>query len=116
MKGAPMRNSLRYFTPLFAAAGAAAAILAAPAAGAQPAPAPAPIPGQEQPQQQQEQRPAQASGLPQCVNTGGSEAMGGSATECATPGNVEINDTPAQQEYVGPWGDMFGGGDGYFFP
>ncbi|MGO4446571.1 hypothetical protein AB4Z42_24815 [Mycobacterium sp. 2YAF39] len=112
-----MRNSLRYFTPLFAAAGAAAAILAAPAAGAQPAPAPAPIPGQEQPQQQQqEQRPAQASGLPQCVNTGGSEAMGGSATECATPGNVEINDTPAQQEYVGPWGDMFGGGDGYFFP
>jgi hypothetical protein len=42
--------------------------------------------------------------------------MGGSATECATPGNVEINDTPAQQEYVGPWGDMFGGGDGFFFP
>jgi hypothetical protein len=104
-----MRNSLRYFTPLFVAAGAAAAILAAPAAGAQPAPTPAPAPTQEQ-------RPAQAPGLPQCVNTGGSEAMGGSATECATPGNVEINDTPAQQEYVGPWGDMFGGGDGYFFP
>jgi hypothetical protein len=106
-----MRNSLRYITPLFVAAGAAAAILAAPAAGAQPAPTPAPAPAPAQ-----EQRPAQASGLPQCVNTGGSEAMGGSATECATPGNVEINDTPAQQEYVGPWGDMFGGGDGYFFP
>lgn len=41
--------------------------------------------------------------------------MGGSATECATPGNVQINDTPAQQEYVGPWGNMFGG-DGFFFP
>jgi len=109
-----MRTTLRFITPLFAAAGAAAAILAAPAASAQPAPAPAPIPGQEQPQQQ-EQRPAQASGLPQCVNEGGSEAMGGSATECATPGNVQINDTPAQQEYVGPWGDMFGG-DGLFFP
>ena len=108
-----MRTTLRFITPLFAAAGAAAAILAAPAASAQPAPAPAPIPGQEQPQQ--EQRPAQASGLPQCVNEGGSEAMGGSATECATPGNVQINDTPAQQEYVGPWGDMFGG-DGFFFP
>jgi len=110
-----MRTTLRFITPLFAAAGAAAAILAAPAASAQPAPAPAPIPGQEQPQQQQEQRPAQASGLPQCVNEGGSAAMGGSATECATPGNVQINDTPAQQEYVGPWGDMFGG-DGLFFP
>ena len=109
-----MRTTLRFITPLFAAAGAAAAILAAPAASAQPAPAPAPIPGQEQPQQQ-EQRPAQASGLPQCVNEGGSAAMGGSATECATPGNVQINDTPAQQEYVGPWGDMFGG-DGFFFP
>jgi hypothetical protein len=106
-----MRNSLGYFTPLLVAAGAAAAILAAPAAGAQPAPTPAPAPAPAQ-----EQRPAQASGLPQCVNTGGSEAMGGSATECATPGNVEINDTPAQQEYVGPWGDMFGGGDGFFFP
>ena len=107
-----MRTTLRFLTPLVAAAGAAAAILAAPAASAQPAPAPAPIPGQEQPQQGQ--RP-QASGLPQCVNEGGSAAMGGSATECATPGNVQINDTPAQQEYVGPWGDMWGG-DNFFFP
>lgn len=105
-----MRTTLRFFTPLFAAAGASAAILAAPAASAQPAPAPAPAPAQEQ-----EQRPAQASGLPQCVNEGGSEALGGSSTECATPGNVQINDTPAQQEYVGPWGDMWGG-DGLFFP
>ena len=105
-----MRTTLRFFTPLFAAAGAAAAILAAPAASAQPAPAPEPAPAPAQ-----EQRPAQASGLPQCVNEGGSAALGGSSTECATPGNVQINDTPAQQEYVGPWGDMWGG-DGLFFP
>lgn len=100
-----MRTVFRFFTPLFAASGAAAAILAAPAAVAQPAPAPAPAPGHQE----------QASGLPQCVDTGGAEALGGSTTECATPGNVQINSTPAQQEYVGPWGDMFGG-DGFFFP
>jgi hypothetical protein len=105
-----MRTTLRYFSPLVAAAGAVAAILAAPAASAQPAPTPAPAPAPEQ-----EQRPVQASGLPQCVSTGGAEALGGSSTECATPGNVQINDTPAQQEYVGPWGNMFGG-DGFFFP
>jgi len=104
-----MRTTLRFLTPLFAAAGAAAAIVAAPAASAQPAPEPAPAPAPIQ-----EQRP-QASGLPQCVNEGGSAALGGSATECATPGNVQINDTPAQQEYVGPWGDMWGE-PGLFFP
>jgi len=104
-----MRTTLRFLTPLFAAAGAAVAILAAPTASAQPAPEPAPAPAPAP-----AQRP-QASGLPQCVNEGGSAALGGSATECATPGNVQINDTPAQQEYVGPWGDMWGG-DGLFFP
>ncbi|BBX00642.1 hypothetical protein BST36_01105 [Mycolicibacterium moriokaense] len=104
-----MRTKLRHITPLFVAAGAAAAILTAPAAIAQPAPPapePAPAPAQE---------PARASGLPQCVDTGGAEALGGSTTECATPGNVQINSTPAEQEYVGPWGDMFGG-EGFFFP
>ena len=104
-----MRTTLRFLTPLLAAAGAATAILAAPAAIAQPAPEPVPAPTPVQ-----EQRP-QASGLPQCVNEGGSAALGGSATECATPGNVQINDTPAQQEYVGPWGDMWGE-PGLFFP
>jgi hypothetical protein len=89
-----MRTTLRYLTPLAAAAGAVAAILAAPAASAEPAPAP---------------------GLPQCVDTGGSAAMGGSTTECATPGNVQINSTPAQQEFVGPWGDMWDE-PGLFFP
>ena len=105
-----MRTTLRFFTPLVATAGFAAAILAAPAATAQPAPEPTPAPAPAQ-----EQRPPQASGLPQCVDTGGAAALGGTSTECATPGNVQINDTPAQQEYVGPWGNMFGG-DGFFFP
>jgi hypothetical protein len=107
-----MRTTLRYLTPLFAAAGAAAAILAAPAASAQPAPVPAPVPA---PAPAPAQAPAHASGLPQCVDTGGAEALGGSTTECATPGNVQINSTPAQQEYVGPWGDMWGE-PGLFFP
>ncbi len=101
-----MRTTLRYLTPLFAAAGAAAAILAAPAASAQPAPVPPPVPAPA---------PAHASGLPQCVDTGGAEALGGSTTECATPGNVQINSTPAQQEYVGPWGNMWDE-PGLFFP
>jgi hypothetical protein len=65
-------------------------------AGAQPAPAPAPA-------------PAHASGLPQCVDTGGSEALGGSTTECATPGNVQINATPAEPDYLYPWDDEFYG-------
>jgi hypothetical protein len=87
-----MRSTLRFLTPLAAAAGAVLAIVAAPAAGAQPAP-----------------------GLPQCVNTGGAAAVGGATTECATPGNVSINSTPAEQEFVGPWGDMWGE-PGLFFP
>ena len=104
-----MRITLGYLTPLFAAAGAAAAILAAPAAGAQPAPTPEPAPAPRA-----EAAPA-PSLLPQCVDTGGAQAIGGTTTECATPGNSQIDATPAQQEYVGPWGDMFGG-DGFFFP
>jgi hypothetical protein len=87
-----MPTTLRYFTPLFVAAGTAAAILAAPTAAAEPAP-----------------------GLPQCVNTGGAEAIGGSNTECSTPGNVQIDSTPAEPEFVGPWGDMWGE-PGLFFP
>jgi len=81
-----MRTTLRYLTPLAAAAGVAAAILTAPAAFADdPAP------------------------LPQCVDTGGAEAIGGSTTECATPGNVQINATPAEPTYLYPWDDEFYG-------
>lgn len=79
-------------TPLSLLLIPAAAVLLAPVANAEPAP-----------------------GLPQCVNTGGAAAEGGSNTECATPGNVEINSTPAEGEFGGPWGDMWGG-DGLFFP
>jgi hypothetical protein len=87
-----MRTTLRYLVPVIAAGGAVAAVLAAPTAAAQPQPT-----------------------LPQCVDTGGSEALGGSTTECATEGNVQINATPAEPAYGGPWCDMFGG-EGFFFP
>jgi hypothetical protein len=94
-----MRTALRHLAPVIAAGGIAAASAVAPLAGAQPA-APA--------------QPANPT-LPQCTDTGGAQAIGGSTTECVTPGNVSINSTPAQQEYVGPWGGMWEG-DGFFFP
>lgn len=87
-----MRSTRRLLVPVLAGAGVVAAILAAPSAVAQPQPP-----------------------LPQCVDTGGAEAIGGSNTECATPGNVEINSTPAEPAYEGPWGGMWEG-DGFFFP
>jgi hypothetical protein len=83
-----MRKIQRYFIPLIAATGAAAAILTAPAAVAQP---------------------GDSSTLPSCTDTGGAEALGGTTTECATPGNVQINATPAEPTYVYPWDDEFYG-------
>jgi hypothetical protein len=59
-----------------AGVGVAAAILAAPAAGADTTVGP-PL-------------------LPQCENLEGSAISGGQTTECATPGNTEINATPQQ--------------------
>ncbi|GAT12813.1 hypothetical protein H7I77_15865 [Mycolicibacterium novocastrense] len=91
-----MRTTLRHLAPVIAAGGIAAALAAAAPAVAEPAPNPNPT-------------------LPQCVDTGGAQAIGGSTTECVTPGNVSINATPAEQEYVGPWGSMWEG-DGFFFP
>ena len=87
-----MRTTLRFLAPTLAAGAAVAAFLAAPAAVAQPEPS-----------------------LPKCVDTGGAEAIGGSTTECATPGNVQINATPAEPAYEGPCGGMWEG-DGFFFP
>jgi hypothetical protein len=81
-----MRTTLRYVAPMIAAGGAVAAVLAAPTAVAQPEPT-----------------------LPKCVDTGGAEAIGGSTTECVTPGNVQINATPAEPTYVYPWDDEFYG-------
>ena len=83
-----MRRTLRYSGPLIAAAGAPAAILFAPAAVAQP---------------------DDSSSLPSCTDTGGAEALGGSTTECATPGNIQIDATPAEPTYVYPWDDEFYG-------
>jgi hypothetical protein len=81
-----MRTTLRYLAPLIAATGIAAALMGAPAAGAQPDPS-----------------------LPQCTDTGGAAALGGTTTECVTPGNVSINATPAEPTYVYPWDDEFYG-------
>jgi hypothetical protein len=79
-----MRTILRYVTPLMAAAGAAAAILTAPAAIAD-------------------------TTLPSCTSVGGPTAMGAGTTECATPGNVQLNATPPDPTYLYPWDDEFYG-------
>lgn len=49
------------------------------------------------------------SNLPSCTSVGGTE-MGGAATECATPGNVQLNASPpAEPTYPYPWDDEFYG-------
>jgi hypothetical protein len=83
-----MRRTRRYFTPLIVAAGAAAAIVSAPAAVAQP---------------------DDSSTLPSCTDVGGPTAMGAGTTECATPGNVQLNATPPDPTYLYPWDDEFYG-------
>jgi hypothetical protein len=82
-----MRRILLYLTPLIAAGGAAAAIVAAPIAVAQPG----------------------DSNLPSCTTVGGDEATGGATTECATPGNVQLNASPPAPVYPYPWDDEFYG-------
>src|SRR3982074_1286546 len=84
---------MRYFTPMVIAAGAAAALLIAPPA-------------------------APGTTLPTCTSVGGVTDMGAGTTECATPGNVQLNATPPEPDYVYPWDDEFygsalimGGGD-----
>lgn len=46
--------------------------------------------------------------LPGCETTGGSSVLGGQTTDCATPGNVQIDSTP---EFIP--GDMYGGFYGF---
>jgi hypothetical protein len=84
---------MRYFTPMVIAAGTTAAILIAPGAVAD-------------------------TTLPSCTSVGGVTDMGAGTTECATPGNVQLNATPPEPDYVYPWDDEFygsalimGGGD-----
>lgn len=48
--------------------------------------------------------------VPSCVNNGGSSALGGQTTECANPGNVQLNATPeVPEDFAYPWGDEFYG-------
>jgi hypothetical protein len=35
--------------------------------------------------------------------------LGGSATQCQTPGNVQINDAPPPVHYKPQWNDRYGG-------
>ncbi len=79
-----MRNRLKFFTPLVAAGVAAAAIAAAPTAAADSTSA----------------QPTSAATAPQQNCTG----LGGTQTQCQSPGNVEINDAPPQVNYF-PLGD-----------
>ena len=83
-----MRRTRRYFTPLIVAAGAAAAILSAPTALADP---------------------GDSSTLPSCTDVGGPTAKGAGTTECATPGNVQLDATPPEPDYPYPWDDEFYG-------
>lgn len=46
--------------------------------------------------------------LPNCETTGGSAVLGGQSTECASPGNVQIDSTP---EFIP--GEMYGGFYGF---
>ena len=90
-----MHIRLTYLMPLFAAGAVAAAIAAAPIAAAAPTPAAAPSPMQQT-----------------C-------AADGVGTECQSPGNVEINDSPPPVSFdpygydgllIGGWGGGFHGG------
>lgn len=46
--------------------------------------------------------------LPSCEGTGGSSVIGGQTTECASPGNVEIDSTPPEPGYgMFPWDDEY---------
>jgi hypothetical protein len=71
-----MKLGLNYFAPLLAAGAAALAIAGAPAAAAAPTAS-----GDASHTQQS------------CAN------LGGTQTECQTPGNVQVNDAPPQVDY-----------------
>ncbi|NTY62794.1 hypothetical protein [Mycolicibacterium sphagni] len=84
-----MRHRLRYAFPIVIAAGVAAAVCA-PAASADTT--------------------LITPSVPSCVDTGGSSVIGGQTTQCATPGNVQLNATPeVPEDFAYPWGDEFYG-------
>jgi len=83
-----MRRIPGYFSPLIVAVGVVAALLSAPAALADP---------------------DDTSTLPSCTSVGGVTDMGAGTTECATPGNVQLDATPPVTDYPYPWDDEFWG-------
>jgi hypothetical protein len=84
---------LKLFTPLLAAGAAAAAIAAAPMAAADPTPA-QPTADASAPAAHGNPAPPQQS----CTS------LGGTQTQCQSPGNVQVNDAPPQVNYF-PMGD-----------
>lgn len=84
-----MRIRLSYIRLLFAAGAAAAAIAAAPVAAAAPAPATHPAAVATAPSAPGDQAQTQQS----CVS------LGGTQTECQSPGNAQIYDSPPQVDY-----------------
>jgi hypothetical protein len=88
-------RTTRHLIPLIASAGAAALLLA-PLASADPSDPSDPS--------------DEVSNLPTCTTTGdGGTYTGTTTTECATPGNVEINAEAPEPAYPYPWGDEFYG-------
>jgi hypothetical protein len=78
-------SALRFVVPMIFAAGVGVAVAAAPTAAAEPNPL-----------------------LPQCEVTGGSSVEGGQTTDCASPGNVQIDATPPEPSYgMFPWDDEY---------
>jgi hypothetical protein len=79
-----MHDRLKFFTPMVAAGITAAAIAAAPIAAADSTSA----------------QPTSAASAPQQTCT----SLGGTQTQCQSPGNVQVNDAPPQVNYF-PLGD-----------
>jgi hypothetical protein len=90
-----MPIKLSYITPLLAAAAAAAAIATTPTTAADAASI----------------QPTAIATTPAAVDPTSllCTSLGGSATQCQTPGNVQINDAPPPVHYKPPWNDRYGG-------
>jgi hypothetical protein len=91
-------RTTRHLIPLIASAGAAALLLAPLATAVLLAPLAAADPDDA------------ISNPPTCTTTGdGGTYTGTTTTECATPGNVQINAEAPTPDYPYPWGDEFYG-------
>jgi hypothetical protein len=88
-----VRVRLKFITPLLAAGVAVAAIAVAPTAAADPTPVQSPPVAAAPAANSEPARVAQS-----CTN------LGGTQTQCQSPGNVQIYDAPPQVNYF-PLGD-----------